>query len=137
MTTNHGFLANRDAMHPTVSHFAANQRLTTGERRTTLFASEAYPMGGIRRKLFPIVLLLACTALAFPGVAPARPQQAAAEATTNAGLQPILEYISKGWDTSTRSMSDYDDRRFEAGGEIHSVRPGQFRDTGQRERTGG
>jgi hypothetical protein len=39
-------------------------------------------------------------------VAPARPQQAAAEATTNAGLQPILEYISKGWDTLTRSIGD-------------------------------
>src|SRR5580765_5835443 len=83
-----------------------NQRLTTGGRRTTLIASEAYPMGAIRRKLFPIILLLVCTSLAFPGVAPARPQQAAAEATTTARLQPILEYISKGWDTLTRSMSD-------------------------------
>ena len=63
-------------------------------------------MGAIRPKLFPIILVLVCASLAFPGVAPARPQQAAAEATTNAGLQPILEYISKGWDTLTRSMSD-------------------------------
>ena len=63
-------------------------------------------MGAIGRKLFVIILFLVCTSLAFPGVAPARPQQAAAEATTNAGLQPILEYIAKGWDTLTRSMND-------------------------------
>ena len=63
-------------------------------------------MGAIRRKRFAIILLLACTSLALPGVAPARPQQVAAEATTNAGLQPILEYIAKGWDTLTRSMGD-------------------------------
>src|SRR5260370_4597420 len=83
-----------------------NQRLTTGKRRTTLIASEACPMGAIRRKRFAIILLLACTSLALPGVAPARPQQVAAEATTNAGLQPILEYIAKGWDTLTRSIGD-------------------------------
>jgi len=63
-------------------------------------------MGAIRRNLFTIVVLAASAALAFPRVATARPQQAAAEATSNAGLQPILEYISKGWDTLTRSMSD-------------------------------
>lgn len=63
-------------------------------------------MGAIKRKRFSIVSILAWTSLALSETALARPQHPAAEATTNAGLQPILEYISNGWDTLTRSMSD-------------------------------
>ena len=59
-----------------------------------------------RRKQYLVVLLLACATLAFCGAVLAEPQQRAAEAAANPGLQPILEYISKGWDTLTRSMGD-------------------------------
>jgi len=44
-------------------------------------------------------LLLFAPAVSFAG-------QHSTESTANPGLQPILEYISKGWDTLTRSMAD-------------------------------
>jgi alpha,alpha-trehalase len=63
-------------------------------------------MRGTKWKLYPVVLALISASLACSGAIPARPQQAPAEATAPSGLQPILEYISNGWDTLTRSMGD-------------------------------
>jgi alpha,alpha-trehalase len=63
-------------------------------------------MGAKKWKLYPVVLLLTAVLLAFSGTAQARPQQPVAEAAANPGLQPILEYIAKGWDTLTRSMGN-------------------------------
>jgi alpha,alpha-trehalase len=62
-------------------------------------------MRATRPKLYPVVLLVAGT-LAFSRTGQASPQQPAAEAMANSGLQPILEYIAKGWVSLTRSMGD-------------------------------
>jgi alpha,alpha-trehalase len=63
-------------------------------------------MGANRRVVFPVVMWAVCGCLGLSTAALARPQQAAGETASNAGLQPILEYIANGWGTLTRSMGD-------------------------------
>jgi alpha,alpha-trehalase len=60
----------------------------------------------IRRSSIRPVLLLALASILVARRTPCAPPQQSSRAAANQGLQPILKYISTGWDTLTRSMSD-------------------------------
>jgi len=52
-----------------------------------------------------MVLLLFCLCIVWPAAAFAEPDESA-DSKSTAGLEPILDYIAKTWDTLTRSMEE-------------------------------